>query len=201
VPSISNLQAISAGTNPVTGNPRAQFSATLNPNGLPTLAQFEYGLSTNYPGVIGLRALPGGYADTNLATTSFGLMPGITYHWRVRASNELGVTCSPDQFFTAPLVHPAGDLNGDGLVSQTELDQILTNYWPTSPWLALTNVAGLGEPNVTFALSNSTAGAYSVEMSTNLADWEYLGPATSRYEFTDTNAPAQPQRYYRLRWP
>jgi hypothetical protein len=35
----------------------------------------------------------------------------------------------------------------------------------------------------------------------NLVDWDYLGPATPRYEFTDTNAPAVPQRFYRLRWP
>jgi hypothetical protein len=54
---------------------------------------------------------------------------------------------------------------------------------------------------VTFALSNSLAGAFSVESTTNLVDWEYLGPAIPRYLFTDTNAPAIPQRYYRLRWP
>jgi len=54
---------------------------------------------------------------------------------------------------------------------------------------------------VSFALTNATAGAYSVLMSTNLADWEYLGPATPRYEFLDTNAPTMPGRYYRLRWP
>ena len=62
-------------------------------------------------------------------------------------------------------------------------------------------VAGLGGTNVTFALTNSTAGALSVEVTTNLIDWLFLGPATPRYEFTDTNAPAEPQRYYRLRWP
>jgi hypothetical protein len=78
---------------------------------------------------------------------------------------------------------------------------VLTNYWPYSPWLYLTNVAGLGETNVTFALTNSTAGDYSVLMSTNLVDWEYLGPATALYQFFDTNAPGLPQRYYRLRWP
>ena len=95
----------------------------------------------------------------------------------------------------------AGDLNGDGMVDQSELDAVLANYWPTSPWLYLTNLAGLGHTNVTFALTNSTAGAFSVLMSTNLTNWEYLGPATPRYQFTDTNAPASPRRYYRLRWP
>jgi hypothetical protein len=32
-------------------------------------------------------------------------------------------------------------------------------------------------------------------------DWIYLGPATPRYLFTDTNAPSLPQRYYRLTYP
>ena len=55
---------------------------------------------------------------------------------------------------------------------------------------------------MTFALTNSTEGAYSVWMSTNLMDWNYLGPAQRQcYEFTDTNAPAIPQRFYRLAWP
>ena len=65
----------------------------------------------------------------------------------------------------------------------------------------MTNTAGLGGTNITFALTNSTAGAYSVQYSTNLADWYYLGPALPRYGFIDTNAPMSPQRYYRLRWP
>jgi hypothetical protein len=65
----------------------------------------------------------------------------------------------------------------------------------------MTNVAGLGGTNVTFALSNAPAGSFSVEYSTNLVNWFCLGPATPRYLFTDTNAPALPQRHYRLRWP
>ena len=55
--------------------------------------------------------------------------------------------------------------------------------------------------NVRLSLSNSVAGVLSVEVSTNLVNWENLGPATPRYLFTDTNAPAGPQRYYRLRFP
>ena len=104
--------------------------------------------------------------------------------------------------FTPPSGIPVpGDTNGDGVVNQAEFESILANYWPHSPFLRMTNVAGLGGTNVTFSLSNSTAGAFSVEYTTNLVDWYHLGPATPRYLFTDTNAPAVPQRHYRLRWP
>jgi hypothetical protein len=92
-------------------------------------------------------------------------------------------------------------LNGNGTVNQAELNQVLSNYWPTSPWLYMTNVAGLGGTNVTFALTNSTAGAFNVQYSTDLVNWYLLGPATPRYLFTDTNAPAGPERFYRLQLP
>lgn len=129
----------------------------------------------------------GPYADT---LTAFGIGPdGLV------VSNSVTAACP-----RATVVTP-GDLNGDGIVDQSELNAVLAHYWPSSPWLLLTNMAGLGGGNVIFALSNSTAGAFSIEYSTNLVDWEYLGPATPRYEFNDTNAPALPQRYYRLRWP
>ena len=65
----------------------------------------------------------------------------------------------------------------------------------------MTNVAGLGGTNVTFALTNSTAGAFNVQYSTDLVNWYLLGPAMPRYLFTDTNAPAGPERFYRLQLP
>ena len=130
-------------------------------------------------------------------------------YWSVQAVDSAfaGSAFAPERSFSLALVMgPAsgvvpGDTNGDGIVSQAELDLVLSNYFPYSPWLYLTNPAGLGGTNVTFALPNSPAGAFSVLMSTNLADWDYLGPATPRYEFSDTNAPANPRRYYRLQWP
>src|ERR1035437_4032339 len=94
-----------------------------------------------------------------------------------------------------------GDTNYDGIVDQNELNAVLAAYWPSSPWLYMTNVAGLGGTNVTFALTNATAGAFSVQSSTDLVNWYYLGPATPRYLFNDTNAPSLPQRYYRLTYP
>ena len=82
-----------------------------------------------------------------------------------------------------------------------DFEQRAVELLPHQPVALPDERGGLGGTNVTFALTNSTAGAYSVLSSTDLVNWLYLGPATPRYEFTDTNAPAIPQRYYRLRWP
>ncbi|MDB6027296.1 MAG: hypothetical protein JWM68_3519 [Verrucomicrobiales bacterium] len=72
---------------------------------------------------------------------------------------------------------------------------------PLHLWLTMTNVAGVGGTNVTFALTNSNAGAYSVQFSTNLQDWDSIGAATPRFFFTDPKGSSGPQRYYRLVFP
>lgn len=199
-PTISGLAAAFTATNAVTGARSVAFAATVNPNGLAT-AWFEYGLSTDYPGRSPVTNLVAVFTGTNLTASLESLMSGHTYHWRVVATNVMGATASTDQSLSVPALYAPGDLNGDGVVSAGELNAVLANYCPTSPWLELTNAAGLGGTNVTFALTNDLAGAFTVEYSTNLTDWLPLGPATPRYGFTDTNAPAAPQRFYRLRAP
>jgi hypothetical protein len=130
------------------------------------------------------------------------LQPGQTYYWSVQAidSAYAGGAWSSEASFTTQ-VPPAGDLNGDGIVSASELNLVLNSYLATSPYLQMTNTIGLGSNTVTFALTNDFAGSFSVEYSTNLMDWQLLGPATPRYLFTDPNAASGPQRFYRLRWP
>lgn len=46
-----------------------------------------------------------------------------------------------------------------------------------------------------------TGWDFSVEFSTNLMNWQFLGPAYPTYEFLDPAATNSPQRYYRLRYP
>jgi hypothetical protein len=110
-----------------------------------------------------------------------------------------------------------GDLNNDGIVDANDLNILLTNYssavdqaavsvvlsnyWPNRLLLNMTNVVGLGSTNITFALTNSNAGAYSVQYSTDLNAWQTLGPAIPCYTFTDTNAVPGQQRFYRLSFP
>jgi hypothetical protein len=138
---------------------------------------------------------------------------GRPVYWSVQAVDGAfaGSTFAPEQSFALNVTPPnyapgnsnsvPGDVNGNGVVEGGELNTVISNYLAHSPWLQMTNVAGLGSTNVTFALTNEFTGAFSVEYTTDFLGWLFLGPATPRHEFTDTNAPLAPRRYYRLRWP
>jgi hypothetical protein len=127
--------------------------------------------------------------------------PGV-YYVTYTSTDNYGTSSTNTRTVSVALpAAVAGDVNGDGVVDQSELNAVYASYVTNSPWLYLTNVAGLGSTNVSFALSNNIAGGYTVQVSTDLVNWTDLGPATPRYLFTDTNAPALPLRYYRLRYP
>ena len=204
LPSITALGATVIATNPANGTFTVQLSASVNPNGeAATSVYFPYGLTPAYASTNGPLALPlmvAPYYTTNVSA-AIPFSSGNTYHWNARVANGLYSSSTPGQTFRLNPPGLPGDQDGDGIVSQAELDAVYAAYLPTSPWLLITNVAGLGGTNVTFALEGSPLGAYTVEYSTNLTDWLPLGPATPRYGFTDTNAPTLPQRHYRLRWP
>jgi len=96
-----------------------------------------------------------------------------------------------------------GDVNGDGIVDQTELEVVLANYWPHSPWLYMTNPVAVGHGLFQFELTNAATWNFSVIVSSNLIDWTSLpNLAYPVYQFLDpavgTNSTS---RFYRLRWP
>ena len=141
----------------------------------------------------------------------------------VNGSAANGMTPAPAGYFVlgngqvSPQVAPAGryapipgmqgtivlgDANNDGMVSQGELNVVLTNYWSNSPWVTLTNAEKLSNGTWQFVLTNATAWDFSVLTGTNLTgtNWSYLGVANPAYTFVDTNSVAG-ERFYRLRWP
>ena len=130
---------------------------------------------------------PGIYTNTYSATDNYG---------HTATTNRVVYVPLPP---TAPII--PGDLNGDGRVDVSEFAAVYAQYAGHSPFLSMTNVAGLGDTNVTFALPGVPVGSFSVEVSTDLLTWKLLGPAVPRYLFTDTNAVTAPLRYYRLRYP
>jgi hypothetical protein len=97
----------------------------------------------------------------------------------------------------------AGDLNGDGIVDQDELNAVLANYWASSQWVCMTNPTKLSEGFFQFALTNATGWNFTVLVSSDAVDWTNLpGPAYPVYQFYDPAAASNaPERLYRLRWP
>jgi alpha-tubulin suppressor-like RCC1 family protein len=179
----------------------ASMRGAVNPNGLDTTVYFQYGLTTSYGATTTPQDIGSGSSLVSFNAPLAYLLPGTTYHYRIVSSNSNGTTYGPDlTFTTSPYLIP-GDLNGDGIVDQSELNTVLSNYWPYSPWLSITDTFGLGTTNILFSLTNANNFDLSVLVSTNLTDWENLGPAHQRYQFFDPAATNAPQRYYRLRWP
>jgi hypothetical protein len=118
------------------------------------------------------------------------------------ASSDAAGRYTPITGMSAAIV--PGDVNNIGYVSQADLNAVLTNYWPNSPWVTLTNFAGLCNGQYEFTLTNATAWNFSVLVSSNLtgSTWTYLGVAHPMYQFVDPAATnGAPQRFYRLNWP
>ena len=78
----------------------ATFNGTVNPNYLTTTVTFEYGLTNNYGQTVTASQNPvTGNKDCNVNAIITGLTANSTYHFRVKAVNELGTTYSNDWTF------------------------------------------------------------------------------------------------------
>ena len=164
-PSIVSVGPANLALNPTTGMGSLTASASVNPNGLAATAWLQFGVTTAYGATTAPMALGNGNVNVPASLSLTSLPPGVAIHYRVVASSAAGTTYGPDQSANISLL---GDSNGDGAVSSTEISAVYSNYLATSPWLLLTNVAGLGGTNVTFSLSNSVFATYSVQYSTDL---------------------------------
>ena len=171
----------------------------VNPGGLPTSMYFEYGPTPSYGRQTASVDLPASYTTTNASITVTGLTAGLLYHYRVVTSNALGVVTGPDLTFVTSGVVP-GDLNGDGIIDQTELDGILSNYWPNAV-LYMTNFIAYGEGRFSVQLPNPGAWSFTVQATTNFMSWTNVAPADPAHEFTDPVSTNDVYRFYRLRWP
>jgi len=73
----------------------------INPNYLSTIVTFEYGITTGYGQTIPATQSPAtGNSNTNVTAELSGLLPGTTYHFRIKTINSLGTTYGSDFSFT-----------------------------------------------------------------------------------------------------
>jgi phosphodiesterase/alkaline phosphatase D-like protein len=98
------LSAPTAITGPATsvGGASATVTGTVNPQGVATRWQFEYGTSTGYGSKApsSTQSAGSGTANQAVSTVIPNLTPGTTYHYRLSASNADGTSVGTDGVFT-----------------------------------------------------------------------------------------------------
>ncbi len=84
------------------GASEAKLGALVNPGGIEATYRFEYGTTTAYGSSTPFPegSVGEGVESRAVWASASGLAPGVTYHYRVVASNELGTVYGPDQAFT-----------------------------------------------------------------------------------------------------
>ena len=111
---VNDTATITAAPAPVlTGTPTvsatgAGFSGSVNPDGLATTAQFQYGLDPKYTGggpvqytqSTPAQAVGSDFTSHAVTASVLGLVPNATYHVRLAATNSAGTTFGPDVTFT-----------------------------------------------------------------------------------------------------
>ena len=125
----------------------ATLNATVNARGAFTNVIFEYGPDTNYGRTVTAAESPlSSDVDTPVSQSISGLVEGITYHYRVTATNAGGTSHGQDKTFSlgipAPtaVTHPATDISVasatlHGLVNANDRQTDVTfEYGPTTDY-------------------------------------------------------------------
>jgi hypothetical protein len=113
-PSVSTLPVSAVGPH------SAVVRGILNPNGKPATYSFEYGTTTAYGAATAAASLAKGKVDVPVIATLTGLQPSTTYHVRLAASNNDGISRGADVAFTtsadltAPEAVAPASAPGDG---------------------------------------------------------------------------------------
>jgi uncharacterized protein (TIGR02145 family) len=104
----------------------ARVNGSVNANFLSSTAIFEYGLTISYGyAVSALQNTISGNTVVNINANLSGLTEGTAYHFRIKATNDLGTTYSNDMTFTT--LSPITDIDGNVY----NIETIGTQIWMT----------------------------------------------------------------------
>jgi CSLREA domain-containing protein len=78
----------------------ATLNGTVDPSARETTARFEYGPTTSYGSTVALGIVGSGIGPVRISAALVGLRQGVTYHYRLVATNAEGTNAGADQTFT-----------------------------------------------------------------------------------------------------
>ena len=154
----------------------ATLNGEVNPRDASTAVVFEYGTSTSYgSSVIASQSPLTGTTSQAVSVDLTGLMPGSTYHFRAKATNNAGVTYGDDKTFTTTVDTPSSIT-----VPSSDSDGSYTVSWGAS-----------STSSVTYVLEEATNSSFSSGLRT-----AYSGSSTST---TITGRSSGATYYYRVK--
>jgi phosphodiesterase/alkaline phosphatase D-like protein len=200
--------APSAVTNAATGvdNTNATLNGTVNANGSSSTVTFEYGATAAYGSTVAADQSPlTGNTATAVSKALSGLTTGITYHYRVVATNANGTTYGADMtFYTVTPAAPTATTNAatsilsdgatlNGTVNANNADTTVTFEYGTTVAYGSTvtadqsPVSGAVNTAVSKAISGLASGTYHYRVVAVNAQGTTYG---SDMTFSTTNLPA-----------
>lgn len=161
---------------PLVGSTGAAFTGSVDPDGLPTTAFFQYGLDPKYTGggpVVYDQSTPAQSVGSDFTTHQVsasvsGLLPGVLYHVRIVATNSAGTTFGPDvTFTTAPAPAPGSPALGRtftiSIVSGVVLVKIHGVFVPVTHAMQIPNNTEIDALHGTIKLSTAVSGAHPAQ--------------------------------------
>jgi alpha-tubulin suppressor-like RCC1 family protein len=173
---------LSASTITPTG---ATLNGTVNPSGSLTAAWFQWGTTTNYGNLTPATGLVSGTNALPLSAPLAGLTPGVTYHYRVAATNGYGAVYSSDCSFTTLGPPEVWTLSATAVTAANAMlnSTVNPNGYPTTAWFQWGNTTSYG--NLT-AATDMDSGTSDLPLSAALAGLT-LG-ATYHFRVAATNS-------------
>src|SRR4030042_1948564 len=149
----------------------ATLNGTVTPNLLSTSVNFEYGTSTSYGNTASPAQSPvTGETAVNVTADITDLTPGMTYHFRIKAENSLGIIYSNDMTFTTPGKVPdaeAEDVTSLKLNTVTLNGAVNPNYLSTTVVFEFGTTTGYG--NTAIPSQSAITGSIPVNVSADLS--------------------------------
>jgi YVTN family beta-propeller protein len=141
----------------------AALNGTINPNGLSSVAWFEWGTSDAYGTATPAQSVGAGSMATPINQTISGLLVGVIYHYRIVGQNSDGTAAGDDQSFT-PIPYQAQAYlpNSGGTVSVVDLS---TNNITKTITVGDNPVAAVATPDggKVYVLNSSSATVSVIE--------------------------------------
>lgn len=88
----------------------ATLYGLVSANDLSTTVEFEYGTTTSYGSTVTAGGSPVTELDDSVSAPVSGLVPETVYHYRVRATNDLGTVYGEDSTFTTVITGITGSV-------------------------------------------------------------------------------------------